>query len=232
MHLITNKNTKMKWILKGAFIAGTLICSQAKAQWNIQASPVKTNLTAVSFKGSRLGYAAGEKGTLLITNDGGKNWIQLKTPVTGNITSVTIIDSNAVMISSNDDGAGAFIYESKDQGQNWVRVLSDTRTFVGAKSQDKSLYSTSSYIYKSTDRGRNWEQGAPLNLTSTYTRIEFSDSSTGLIAGNIAGILKYSTQMLRTADAGKNWFVLDNFSYPNANGFAALVPLTGIQFTW
>ena len=58
--------------LEGAFIAGTLICSQAKAQWNMQASPVKTNLTAVSFKGSRLGYAAGEKGTLLITNDGGK----------------------------------------------------------------------------------------------------------------------------------------------------------------
>lgn len=198
-----------------------MICSQAKAQWTKQASPVKTNLTAVTFRGGKLGFAAGEKGTLLITKDGGKNWTQLKTPVAENITSVTIIDSSAVMITSNYDGTGAAIYESKDQGQNWVRTLSDTRTFVATRSQDKSLYSTSSHIYKSADKGRNWEKGNALNLTSIYSKIEFSDSSTGFIAGNISGVLQYSTEMLRTADAGNTWYVLDNFSYPNANGYAA-----------
>lgn len=198
------------------------MAGNVNAQWTVQASPVKNNLNAVAFRGAKLGYAVGEGGVILFTNDGGKKWEQLKSPVQEDLTSVTIIDSAGVMITTNRSAAEAAVYESKDRGQNWYRVLSDTRIFVATRSQDKSFYSTSSHVYKSTDNGRNWEKGASLNLTSTYTKIEFSDSLTGLIAGNISGVLKYSTEMLRTADAGNNWYVLDNFSYPNANGYAAV----------
>lgn len=212
----------MKGFLACVMIAGVLATGNARAQWTVQASPVKNNLTAVAFRGNQLGYAVGEEGVILLTRDGGKKWEQLKSPVKENLTSVTILDSKTVMITSNRSSGDAAVYESKDQGRSWVRVLTDSRGFIGTRSPDKSLYTASSHVFKSGDNGKHWDTGQSLNLTTTYSRIQFADASTGIIGGNISGVLTYSTELTRTADSGKTWYDLDNFSYPNANGYAAM----------
>jgi len=199
-----------------------LMTTKLCAQWKPQTSPTKNNLNDVAFLGTRLGYAVGENGTVLKTLNGGKTWQLVTAPSKESITSVTIIDSNTVMVTTTANAGEGAVYESKDQGNKWVRTLTDTRTFYGAAAPHKNLYSTSSQIYKSTDIGRTWQPQEALNGTSTYTQIEFADEQTGMVTGNVSGIVTYSADFWRTVTGGVKWYRGNSFSFPNANAFSTL----------
>jgi photosystem II stability/assembly factor-like uncharacterized protein len=208
--------------------------NNASAQWVQQTSPTKNNLTDIAFFDARLGYATGTNGTVLKTLNGGRTWQTVTAPDSTDVTSVTILDSFAVMVTTAGTFGEGAVYESRNQGGKWFKVLHDSRTFYGCATPHKNLYSVSSQIYKSENFGRTWQAQQPVNSTSTYIQAAFSDEQNGIIAGNISGILTYSADFWRTTDGGTNWYRGNSFSFPNANGFStfdAVSPDTVLMFT-
>ncbi len=212
---------KTLWII---CLATFLCIGQSHAQWTQQASYTKNNLHDVAFYNANIGYAVGENGTVLKTLNGGQKWMAVTSPEASTITSVTVLDSASVMVTTNNYGE-ASIYESNNQGKVWHKMLSDTRTFYATATPSAKLYSASSQIYKSIDHGISWEAQQPLNLTTTYNQITFTNEVNGMLAGNVGGFATYSAQFMRTVD-GENWYGNNNFSFPNANAFSAFCPIS------
>src|SRR6476659_2378060 len=59
--------------------------------------PQGNTLRAVEFQGS-LGFAAGDFGTLLRTDDGGATWTGVRTGTTASLTSISIADEDTVLV--------------------------------------------------------------------------------------------------------------------------------------
>lgn len=206
----------------------------ASAQWTQQPSPTKNNLNDVAFLGSKLGYAVGANGTVLKTLNGGSTWKVVTAPDSADIISVTILDSVTVVVTTAGTFGEASIYESRNQGGKWYKVLTDPRTLHATATTHRELYSAGSQIYNSTNFGRTWQAQQLLSSTSTYTQLEFADDNNGIVVGNVSGIVTYSADFWRTTDGGTNWYRCNSFSFPNANAFSTLSSLNAdstIMFT-
>src|SRR3954453_19803648 len=93
--------------------------------------PQGHTLNAIEFAGQR-GYAVGDFGTLLRTDDGGASWRGLATGTTQNLARARAIDSNSVVI-----GAGCLLRRSDDGGASFRRLLftsSETNCTAGIAS--------------------------------------------------------------------------------------------------
>jgi photosystem II stability/assembly factor-like uncharacterized protein len=192
------------------------------AQWAQQSSPTTANLKAISFYNNRIGFAVGDKGTVIKTMNGGQTWELIKFPVSDNLTSVVLLDSGIVIVTTGSGIAASAVYRSSNAGKTWQRVLTDTRTFYAAKTPAQRLFSISDHIFESFNTGRNWLDHRDLNNTSTYNYLGFTDEQYGMVAGNISGIVTYSAEFVRTADSGKTWYNSFPYDFPNANGFSTM----------
>lgn len=172
----------------------------------------------MAFYNAGTGYAVGDNGTVLKTTNGGNTWVMVTSPDKSNLVSVTLLDSNAVMVTTANNNGTAAVYESPDGGARWFRVLSDGSSFYATAVRGQ-LYSVSSQIYNSTNGGRSWQPQQVLNRTSTYSQLAFSSAGTGMVAGNVSGILTYSADFMRTAN-GRDWYSGNSFSFPNAYAFS------------
>lgn len=191
-------------------------------QWTQQLTPTTANLKAVSFYNNRIGFAVGDKGTVLRTRNGGQHWDLLKFPVSDNLTSVVLLDSGIVIVTTTSDVANAAVYRSSDAGASWQSVLNDTRTFYAAKTPAKRLFSFSDHIYESRSTGKSWTSSEDLNNTTTYDFIDFKDEQHGMIGGNVSGIVTYSAEFIRSEDGGKTWYNSFPYDFPNANAFSTM----------
>jgi len=205
-----------------------LICAlnNCFAQWIQQSSPTTASLKAVSFYNNRIGFAVGDKGTVIRTKNGGQTWELIKFPVSDNLTSVVLPDSGIVIVTTGSDIAESAVYRSSNAGNSWQRVLTDTRPFYAAKTPSKRLVSISDHIFESSNAGKNWKDLRDLNNTSTYSYVGFADEQHGMVSGNISGIVTYSAEFIRTADSGKTWYNSYPYDFPNANGFSTLSPVS------
>src|ERR687890_2532560 len=84
--------------------------------------PQGNTLHTVEFAGGR-GYAAGQFGTLLRTDDGGRNWIGIPTGITSDLARIRAIDQNTVVI-----GSGCVLRRSDDGGTTFKRLPFTTET--------------------------------------------------------------------------------------------------------
>ncbi|MBI3367277.1 MAG: glycosyl hydrolase, partial [Burkholderiales bacterium] len=73
---------------------------------------------AVARAGQRL-VAVGERGTVLLSDDGGASWRQAPVPVQVTLTSVRFIDPRTGWAA----GHGGVILRSDDGGQSWTKQL-------------------------------------------------------------------------------------------------------------
>src|SRR5262245_1395077 len=78
--------------------------------------PQGNDLSGLDFVGAR-GYAAGNFGTLLRTDDAGANWTAVDTGLTDPLVRVRVIDPNTVVV-----GGGCALRRSDDGGQSFSRL--------------------------------------------------------------------------------------------------------------
>jgi len=202
-----------------------LLCAcvmNVSAQWTQRTTPTTNNLKAISFYNNRIGFAVGDSGTVLRTKNAGQTWEQMKFPSKDNLTSVTLLDSDVVIVTTATWENSPFVYRSEDAGVTWLRSLSDVRNFYAAKTPSQRLFAVSDNIYESDDAGKQWSPHHDLNNTSTYTYIGFTDEKTGMVAGNVSGAFTYSAEFVRSADSGKTWYNSFVYNFPNANGFSTM----------
>ena len=140
---------------------------------------------AVTRAGARL-VAVGERGTVLLSDDGGTTWRQGKVPVQATLTAVRFIDERTGWAV----GHLGVILKTQDGGANWALQLDGVRA---AALQAEALASGGDERAKqAADR---WAQEGP---DKAFFDIEFTDAQRGLAVGAF-------NMAFATSDGGKTW---------------------------
>ncbi|MBI2891192.1 MAG: hypothetical protein HYY13_10465 [Nitrospirae bacterium] len=165
----------------------------------IQRVPTVFAIREVQFLGS-VGFAVGDGGLIMKTDDGGATWICLSSGVAENLSAIDFpLDTTTGFVVG---GAGT-ILKTTDGGITWTKLTTPTMAALGdvefpSDATTGFATGTSGVILKTSDGGATW--GAVTSGTSkTIRRIEFpGGGSTGFIVGGNGTLLK-------TTDGGTTW---------------------------
>jgi photosystem II stability/assembly factor-like uncharacterized protein len=166
--------------------------------WTVLTSGTSNRLTSICFINSTTGYAVGDHGTILKTNNGGDTWTSCSWNSVNSYKSVYFTDINVGYIG------GPNLEKTNNGGLSWNSQLPDgcfinsiyfinanTGYAVGSNNTGNSI------IFKTINGGTDWEERIYDNsyeLRSVY----FVNASTGFAVGINGTILK-------TTDAGNSW---------------------------
>ena len=173
-------------------------------------------LYSVYFTDVNHGYAVGWVGTIIITTDGGKHWINQGITYGENLNSVYFISSNQGFIV----GDKGLILMTTNAGANWTTQSSGVKynlesiNFGTIQSSSKTTYigyivGDSGTVLFSSNLGETWTKqvsNTPYNLSSISNIFtNASNNSSAFICGNLdnTGII------LLSQNSGNNWMVMN-----------------------
>ena len=118
---------------------------------------VSQDLKCLHFLDSQIGFAAGENGTIIKTQDGGANWDSLITNATATFRTIFFLDQNLGW-AAGDNGT---IIKTTDGGTNWNTQLSGSSSFtitnIYFSDANNGIFTASGpTIKKSTNGGTLW----------------------------------------------------------------------------
>jgi photosystem II stability/assembly factor-like uncharacterized protein len=169
--------------------------------------PQGQTIKAIEFEGAR-GYAAGDFGTVLTTEDSGATWSGAATGVTEALDHISIVDQDSVVVTG-----GCIVRRSDDGGRTFVRLpwtASDAGCAESVVAPD-FLANETGYllledgsILRTEDGGRTWSRRTAVPGTRAAggnvvaKDISFTSPSDG-VAGSADG------RLYRTTDAAVSW---------------------------
>jgi photosystem II stability/assembly factor-like uncharacterized protein len=154
------------------------------------------DLTAVFFLDSDLGWVVGERGVILRTENGGRQWEVLQSPVNCRLESVHFVDAQqgwAVggRVHSYSQRTSGVVLRTQDGGRTWtpipgltipmlksVRFLNPQQGWAAGGAT--TLYPTG--ILRTDDGGRSWS-ALPSGPCGSWLTADFRDFQTGIVAG-------------------------------------------------
>ncbi len=90
----------------------------ADGRWTVVPSSVKADLYAISFFNSRVGWAVGAHGTVLRTEDGGRQWQIVPFPIRKDLIRVRADGPQSVEVTTRDGN----VLVTFDGGKSWTRA--------------------------------------------------------------------------------------------------------------
>jgi photosystem II stability/assembly factor-like uncharacterized protein len=173
--------------------------SDAGQNWSFKQSIASGN--DINFK-DNIGYIVGYYGFALKTEDYGETWTEVELPINDLLNTVTIIDSNTVIIS------GAYQLIRTDDGGNSWQILS----YINNLTINKSFFVSklvghaacqSGTILKTIDGGQNWYITESTNIfPSEFQTIYFVNENIGFAS-------KEHYDILKTTDGGESWLLTE-----------------------
>ncbi|MBS1518308.1 MAG: T9SS type A sorting domain-containing protein [Bacteroidetes bacterium] len=172
--------------------------SQSVWQWE-HPLPTGNTMNSLYFFNSPAGIAAGSKGNILKTTDGGMSWELIHAGVSKSIFKILFIDGLTGICAGKD----GLLLKTSDAGKSWTAVESNTVFDIydiclsGGKLFCCGL---NGYLGVSSDSGESWMcMNSQINIPLFC--ISFIDEDTGVCGG-------YG-KIIGTKDAGKNWEILN-----------------------
>jgi photosystem II stability/assembly factor-like uncharacterized protein len=138
---------------------------------------------AVARAGTRL-VAVGERGTVLLSDDGGARWRQAATPVQVSLTAVRFVDARTGWAV----GHLGVILKTDDGGEHWVRQLD------GVQAAERIAAAAGDDERARTLGARFVEEGPD----KPFFDVDFADAQRGIAVGAYG--LAFATD-----DGGRNW---------------------------
>lgn len=181
---------------------------QKEHYWEKQKFDKSENLYGVYFINPDKGWIVGEKGLILRTTDGGKNWQETKKGKT--LLDVYFTDENNGW-AAGEDGT---ILHTKDGGENWEKQKSNSLSYLTKlKFIDKyngriignSPINGETILYTG-DGGNTWKE-EKIEVTSYLTGMDFTDLNNGWI-------FACDGTILHSNNGGLTWKVSENPIYP------------------
>jgi photosystem II stability/assembly factor-like uncharacterized protein len=150
-------------------------------------------LLGVTKAGDRL-VAVGERGIIVYSDDGGRNWKQAQVPTSVSLTNVKFPTPKIGYVI----GHGGMVLKTEDGGETWVRQL-DGLTLAKLAMDYAQAAAASAMKKEAADKliaaaGRLEKDGPDKPFLDMY----FENETTGFVVGAYGLIF-------RTTDGGKNW---------------------------
>ncbi|GEM_PF-1181847 len=210
---ILNKDTYIVCGVDGLILKTT---DEGKTVWEKIESGVNVNLNSIFFINDKIGWAAGDNGTIIKTTDSGESWTENSSGTGYNLHDIAFKnENNGIAV-----GVKGIVLKTTDGGNSWADLSQFT---------EKSLYSVSfnnnggnkniglivgedGYAWKTTDEGNNWFELNTKNTRTFYSSQILSDL-TYVATG------KYGT-IIQTQSGGQYWFVNQRGEGPVANAWS------------
>ncbi|RQH04965.1 WD40/YVTN/BNR-like repeat-containing protein [Paraburkholderia dinghuensis] len=201
-----------------AFACASTLCTAAEtsnrsfidpldAPATLAAVPARAPMTAVAHAASRL-VAVGQRGVIVMSDDHGRTWKQVPSPVQSDLTAVTFVGASQGWAVGHD----GVILHTSDGGETWVKQLDGREAnprFV-AHYQAAVAAGDASAKPLLEQEERNAKAGASL----PYLDVWFENAQHGYAVGSF-GIVAVTT------DGGKTWLPglanVDNPDFLNLN---------------
>lgn len=155
----------------------------------------KSLLNGVANAGQRI-VAVGQRGHIVLSDDGGKTWTQAKVPVSSDLVAVYFptpakgwaVGHDGVVLHTTDSGA---TWERQLDGRSAGQLLAD---YYAAQAAAGALGSPDAAAMLIDETKRIGAQGAE----NPFLDVWFADENNGFVVGAF-------NQIFRTADGGKTW---------------------------
>jgi len=165
------------------------------------------------------GFIVGNKGTFLLTKDGGKSWfaksfanLDPDEDINYRFTKMSFLDNEGWII-----GKPAILLHTKDSGVSWERVplspkLPGDPFGIVALGPGKAEMSTSAgAIYTTTNAGRNWKAEVRETIDATLNRVSSSGvQGASYFAGSVNSILRGSDGAYLAISSRGNFYLTFN----------------------
>jgi photosystem II stability/assembly factor-like uncharacterized protein len=206
-------------------------------------SNTREHFRSVFFVDAKIGYIAGNNGTILQTIDGGKSWITRSTDYKEFLYDITFQGKKTGFIVGGNFENEAVIMKSENYGENWsiTHRYQGISAFMATQAVNEKVVYVSGYngaILKTTNSGTSWafqKSGVKERLQG----LSFVNELTGWIVGTQGTII-------HTKDGGKTWntqqsgtnehlesihFLNENIGYTTGNNGIILATKDGGK-TW
>ena len=167
-------------------------------KWKTLNSPTSNSLNSICFINDSLGFACGNQGTVIKTENGGTSWEILNDSSAIDLYDIKFISTmNGFIV-----GEKGTILSTFNEGKSWQKLNADTSQslfkiyFLKNKSVG-FIIGASGTILKTEDFGNTWSPVTSPTGELLYS-ISFADDNTGLIVG-------WNGTILKTTDQGNNW---------------------------
>ncbi|GGK41407.1 oxidoreductase [Pilimelia terevasa] len=201
----------------------------AAPAWNPRPTGVDSRLRGLAPVDDAVAWAAGSKGAVLRTTDGGAHWVLL--PIPGaeamDFRDVVAWDAQRALVLSVGDGGSSRIYRTRDGGRTWTEGFrnADPKAFYDCMSFFDTRHGLAlsdavdgRFRIIATDNGGDSWQVLPTDGMPAAQDGEsaFAASGTCLVAQRGGQAAWFATtgkpfsRVFRTADRGLTWSVTDS----------------------
>ncbi|MGA9762071.1 MAG: YCF48-related protein [Gaiellaceae bacterium] len=183
---------------------GTIL-SNKDGSWNVQTSPVGSELNAVSFTDADHGWIADASGTVLSTGNGGGSWTPRGTPTTESLNGIDFLSDSLHgwvvgdrgVIAATSNGGETWIdesYKGLDPNPQLYAVdfVDSLHGWAVGSRWDKSIFDDRGVVLHTGDGGSNW---TPQNLPDVgqLRSVQFANLNDGCAVGADGTVLVTST---------------------------------------
>jgi photosystem II stability/assembly factor-like uncharacterized protein len=195
---------------------GSASVNVAQSGWSWGSpTPQGNTLNSIDFVQGR-GYAAGDAGTVLRTDDGGQTWAGLATGTSANLTRLQVLDPDTLIVLGGD---GCVLRRSDDAGATFRKVFiiveqncaGQIDAFDFVDGQTGYLLVRGGNVYRTTDRGQTFSRQTAIPGTDSSNNpsgnhavdIAFTSADTGIAF--VQPPNNGTTIAFSTTDAGNSW---------------------------
>jgi len=197
-----------------AFISLIFAITTLNAQdWKwLNPFPTGNTLNSTMFSSANTGFAVGDCGVIIKTDDAGNTWkITNQNDVTNGfqtLNSVHFTSTETGYAVGNDDNFNSLILKTTNGGNNWVSQNSESNIILNSVSffdpDNGFVVGRNGTILNTTDGGINWvmkNSGTNYDLSSIFI---FNDSVGFITGSQMITPSSYITIVLKTTDGGHN----------------------------
>lgn len=167
------------------------------------------NMNGLHFLCENKGWAVGDRGVILYTENGGTSWAEQTSGVTRRLRDVFFVDSMTGWIV----GDAGIILNTVDGGATWIAQTSGTGDRLNAIAVYDTLHlwiaGHNGTILYTTDGGNTWTSSADVPVAERFLLdIDFVDTLRGWAVGFGSAFTGEPSYIVKTEDGGITWTLL------------------------
>jgi photosystem II stability/assembly factor-like uncharacterized protein len=194
----------------------------SQGSWERIESPTDQWLRSVWFTDSLTGWAVGNEGVIIHTEDGGDSWSYQDSQTEDNIVDVFFLNSDTGWASSfnfTQAPYGTVLLKTTDGGETWThQAYPEENIFINCilflDPMNGWMGGRPHALVRTNNGGATWQQASIDTTTLAFfpvLKIEFYDENYGYACG---GMLDIAGVIWRTWDGGNHWYAIDVLDAP------------------